>query len=154
MEDIVLRVSSYNALGDSAAASDVDLLAPDNWRYRTFGSTSSSNSQWQADPDGDGLATIWEYAFGTDPMDSNSTDRINGALMPDGSNTWLQIVVPRQARRETTISGGVSTNLESWLVGPPDSVVAASSDTQLTLRSATPAEDEPYQFIRAEIAVP
>ena len=47
MEDIVLRVSSYNALGDSAAASDVDLLAPDNWRYRTFGSTTSSNSQWE-----------------------------------------------------------------------------------------------------------
>lgn len=154
VEDIVLRVASYNVLGDSAAASDVDLLAPENWRYRTFGSTTSSNSQWVVDADSDGIETIWEYAFATDPLDSNSWSRINGELNPDGTNTWLQIVVPRDQRRDVTISGRVSTNLSDWAVGAPETEIAESTDTQLILRSTTPVADKPLQFIAAGITIP
>lgn len=154
VEDVVLRVSSYNSLGDSAAVSDVDLLAPDHWRYRTFGSTTSSNSQWTADADSDGLATIWEYAFATDPLDSNSTDRIIGEVNSDGTNTWLQITVPRDSRRDVSIEGRVSTNLAGWTIGAPDVVVAEDAETHLILRSSTPVEDAKKQFIQAEITVP
>jgi arylsulfatase A-like enzyme len=154
VEDVVLRVSAYNALGDSAATSDVDLLAPDHWRYRTFGSTTSSNSQWTADGDGDGLETIWEYAFATDPLDSNSTDRISGEVNPDGANTWLQITVPRDQRRDVAIEGRVSTNLTDWAVGEPGSTVLTATETNLVFRSTTPLEDVSVQFIGAEITIP
>jgi hypothetical protein len=154
VEDVVLRVSAYNALGDSAAASDVDLLAPDSWRYRTFGSTTSSNSQWTADADNDGSPTVWEYAFATDPLDSNSTDRINGDLLDAGTNTWLQITIPRDSRRTVAIEGRVSTNLTDWSIGAPDSVVFEEAADYLIIRSSTPVEDAPTQFIGAEVAIP
>jgi hypothetical protein len=130
------------------------LLAPDHWRYRTFGSTTSSNSQWTADGDGDGLETIWEYAFATDPLDSNSTDRISGEVNPDGANTWLQITVPRDQRRDVAIEGRVSTNLTDWAVGEPGSTVLTATETNLVFRSTTPLEDVSVQFIGAEITIP
>ena len=154
VEDVVLRVSAYNALGDSAAATDVDLLAPDPWRYRTFGSTTSSNSQWTADADHDGSPTVWEYAFATDPLDSNSWNRVDGELSTDGTNTWLQIMVPRDNRRAVSIDGRVSTNLSDWAVGAPETEIAADTDTQLTIRSTTPVENKPAQFMGAEISIP
>jgi hypothetical protein len=154
VEDVVLRVSAYNALGDSAAASDVDLLAPDSWRYRTFGSTTSSNSQWTADADNDGSPTVWEYAFATDPLDSNSTDRINGELFDAGTNTWLQIVVPRDNRRTVSIEGRVSTNLTDWAIGAPSTIEVHNTSTNLILRSAMPVENEPAQFLAVEIMFP
>ena len=154
VEDVVLRVSAYNALGDAAAASDVDLLAPDHWRYRTFGSTTSSNSQWTADADSDGLKTIWEYAFATDPLDSNSADRIGGELDSDGTNTWLQLVVPRDARRSVDVEGRVSTNLTEWAVGEPAVNAVENSDGLLILRSTTPVGNLPNQFLGAEISIP
>jgi arylsulfatase A-like enzyme len=154
IEDVMLRVSSYNALGDSAAASEVDLLAPENWRYRTFGSTTSSNSQWTVDPDGDGLETIWEYAFATDPLDSNSTDRINGEVLEAGSNTWLQITVPRDSRRDVVIDGRVSTNLSDWAVGAPHTEVVEESAAMVVLKSSVPVDEEQKQFIGAEVSIP
>jgi len=150
VEDIVLRVSSYNALGNSAAASEVDLLAPDNWRTRTFGSTTSSNSQWAADSDGDGLKTIWEYAFATDPHNPASKAEISGGV----SNQWLQITVPRKARREVMIQGRVSTNLTDWSVGAPDSMVVENAADYMVIRSAAPAEIALQQFLGAEIVIP
>jgi arylsulfatase A-like enzyme len=154
IEDIVLRVSSYNVLGDSAAASEVDLLAPESWRYRTFGSITSSNSQWSVDADGDGTANIWEYAFATDPLDSNSTDWITGDVIDTGTNRWLEITVPRDSRRTVSIEGRTSTNLTDWVVGAPDSVMAEEAADYLVIRSTTPAESEPAQFLGAEVVIP
>jgi hypothetical protein len=153
VEDIVVEVASYNALGDTPATA-VDLLEPESWRYRTFGSLTSSNSQWDVDADGDGLATIWEYGFATDPLDSNSTDRIVGEIQTGGTNAWLQIVVPRDRRRDVSIEGRVSTNLSDWAVGEPHTTVAEDTEVNLVLRSTTPVEEEPSQFLGAEIEVP
>ncbi|VGO12805.1 Arylsulfatase [Pontiella desulfatans] len=150
IEDAMLRVSAYNALGDSAASSDVDLLAPDCWRHRTFGSTTSSNSQWTADPDGDGLETIWEYAFATDPLNPASSASMGGGV----SNQWLQLVVPRNQRRMVAIQARVSTNLHDWAVGEPAATVVASSESNLVFQSSTPVGGASSQFIGADITIP
>ena len=146
LEDIVLRVSSYNALGDSAAASEVDLLTPENWRTRTIG----SNTAWNADSDADGVENIWEYAFATDPHNPASKAGISGGV----SNQWLQITVPRNARREVMIQGRVSTNLTAWSVGAPDSLVVENAADYMVIRSAVPAEIALQQFLGAEIVIP
>jgi hypothetical protein len=132
----------------------VDLLAPDNWRYRTFGSTTSSNSQWAADADEDGSETIWEYAFATDPLDPNSNSRSVGEFAAEGTNLWLQLVVPRDQRRDVSIEGRVSTNLQDWAVGEPGTTVIGATETNLILRSITPVENLPAQFLGAEISIP
>ena len=158
VEDLVLRVSAYNAAGDSAATNQPDLLTPENWRYRTFGladpTLSSPVSQWTNDADGDGLANIWEYAFATQPLNSNSSARITGEVIPEGTNRWLQIVVPRDRRRAVNIAGCVSTNLTHWATGAPQTVVAEDGANRLILRSATPVQDAPRQFMDATAAFP
>ncbi len=158
VEDVVLRVSAYNAVGNSAGTNQPDLLTPENWRYRTFGvvdpTLTNPISQWTNDADGDLSATIWEYAFATNPLDSNSTGRITGEVVPDGTNQWLQIVVPRDRRRAVTIAGRVSTNLTQWATGAPQTVVAEDATNRLILRSTTPVKDAPKQFMDATVTLP
>ncbi|MCU0785549.1 MAG: hypothetical protein MUF81_16165 [Verrucomicrobia bacterium] len=158
VEDVVLRVSAYNAVGDTAGTNQPDLLTPENWRYRTFGlvdpSLTNPISQWTNDADGDLLATIWEYALATNPLDSNSTDRITGEVTPDGTNNWFQIVVPRDRRRAVTINGRVSTNLIQWATGAPHTAVFEDATNRLILRSTTPVNTAPKQFMDATVAFP
>ncbi|MCB1130448.1 MAG: sulfatase-like hydrolase/transferase, partial [Verrucomicrobiae bacterium] len=156
VEDIVLEVASYNALGDGT--SQVDLLAPDHWRYRTFGDIDPTLgqpvSQWSYDADGDGETTLWEYATATDPRSASSVARATGAINPIGPDSYLELLVPRDARRSVQIHGAVSTNLTSWNVGEPHCTVVEDETDHVLFRSATPVGDVPRQFIRAEVAEP
>ena len=158
VEDVVLRVSAYNAVGDTAGTNQPDLLTPENWRYRTFAAIdpalTNAISQWTKDPDGDGLVTIWEYAFATSPLDSNSLNQITGQLANDGTNQWLQTVVPRDQRRQVFVQGRVSTNLPDWQTGKPYITVEEDSGTRLILRSIIPVNETPKQFMGAEISLP
>ncbi len=52
------------------------------------------------------------------------------------------------------IEGRVSTNLSDWAVGAPGSVMVENTEAQLILRSTTPVENEPHQFMGAEIVLP
>lgn len=156
VEDIVLDVASYNALGDGT--SQVDLLAPENWRYRTFGdidpTLSLPVSQWNYDADGDGETTLWEYATATDPRSGSSVARATGGINHSGPVSYLELLVPRDVRRSVQIHGSVSTTLTSWNRGEPYCTVIEDEADHLLFRSATPVGDEPRQFIRAEVAEP
>ena len=145
VEDIVLQVSAYNSLGDAGAVNPVDLLTPNSWLFRTFGT---------ADADGDGQTNLWEYAFATNPLASSSVARSEGRITVQGQDSYLEYLVPRDARRNIQIVGAVSEDLITWLKGAPACVVAEDDPTHLLFRSASPVKDHPKQFIRAEIAEP
>jgi hypothetical protein len=153
-----LAVSAYSAAGNSAGTNQPDLLTPENWRYRTFGvvdpTLTDPISQWTNDAAGDLLATIWEYAFATQPLNSDSSARISGEVAPDATNRWLQIVVPRDRRRAVNMAGRVSTNLVQWSLGAPGTTVAGDATNRLILRSTTPVKAAPKQFMGAEISLP
>ncbi|MGB6221371.1 sulfatase-like hydrolase/transferase [Haloferula sp.] len=157
-EDIVLRVSAYNALGTSPAANEVDLLTPDAWRFRSFGDVDPELddpiSQWDFDADGDGQANLWEYAFATNPRLASSVARCEGKTTVVGENTFLEYLVPRDARRMVQISGSVSENLSSGWTGEPACVVVEDEPSHLLFRATAPVEDKTRQFIRAEIEEP
>jgi arylsulfatase A-like enzyme len=158
VEDIVIEVSSYNAVGDSPA--NVDLLAPDHWRFRTFGDTDPElddpSSQWDFDADGDGLVTLWEYAFGTDPLLASSVAAPIVSINDTGAPAYLELLVPRDSRRTVQISGSVSSDLSdpgSWDSGESHVTIQENTATHLLFRSATPVGNG-QQFIRAEIVEP
>jgi arylsulfatase A-like enzyme len=156
VEDILLEVASYNASGDGASAAD--LLAPDSWRFRIFGdidpTLSMPISQWGNDADGDGVTTLWEYAFATNPRLASSVARPEGRLTKVGADSFLEYMVPRDRRRIVQLAGSVSLDLSGWNTGPPHCIVAADEEDYLLFRSATPMADEPKQFIRAAITEP
>lgn len=157
-EDVVFRVSAYNARGDSAAVDLVDLLSPDDWRYRTFGdidpNLENEVSQWSFDADGDGVATIWEYAYGTNPRASSSVTNPSYAIREVGADSFLEFRVPKLARRQVDIVCATSLNLTMWNSGPVHCPVVKEGDEHLLFRSVTPIADEAKQFIRAEVTEP
>ncbi|MFM7181805.1 MAG: sulfatase-like hydrolase/transferase [Verrucomicrobiales bacterium] len=157
VEDIVIEVASYNALGDTGV--NQDLLDPESWRFRTFGdidpTLSLPISQWNNDADGDGEKTIWEYAFGTNPRLGSSVARAELRKGSENGEIFLEYFVPRQRRRNVGIFGSISkTNLSSWQSGPPHCVVVEDGENHLLFRGTTPIGDEPRQFIRAGIIAP
>jgi arylsulfatase A-like enzyme len=157
VEDIVIEVASYNALGDTPVT--VDLLAPESWRYRIFGDVdptlSLPISQWSNDADGDGEKTIWEYAYGTNPRLGSSVARSELRIGSAAGDSFLEYFVPRQRRRNLAITGSVSIgDLSSWQSGPPHCVIVEDEENHLLFRSPTPIDEEPRQFIRAGITEP
>ncbi|QTN32026.1 sulfatase-like hydrolase/transferase [Akkermansiaceae bacterium] len=158
VEDIVLKVAGYNAMNDAQAANPVDLLSPDAWRFRIFGDVdpglSTSFSQWGNDADGDGVPTLWEYAFATNPRLASSVARPEGRLTRVGEDSFLEYWLPRDRRRAVQIAGSVSIDLSIWNTGLPHCIVASDEQDHLLLRSSTPVGDESKQFMRAEIIEP
>jgi arylsulfatase A-like enzyme len=157
VEDIVLAVASYNALGDSAVSQD--LLAPESWRYRTFGNVdptlSLPVSQWSNDADGDGVTTLWEYAYGTNPRLGTSVARPELRMGSDVGGTFLEYFLPRDRRRGLQFLGSVSSDLSfGWQSGAPHCVVVEDEQNHLLFRSATPLSGATRQFIRAEMIDP
>jgi arylsulfatase A-like enzyme len=160
VEDIVLQVSAYNAQGDSPAATAVDLLAPNSWRFRTFGGTDPElddlSSQWDSDADGDGQSTLMEYTLGSDPRVASSVAQVPTIdLTTDESNQYLELHVNRDERRTVQINASVSSDLsdpQAW-----DSVavtVVEDAADHIRFRSTTPVGNSSQQFIRAEIVAP
>ena len=158
VEDIVIEVSSYNAIGD--ASSTVDLLAPNSWRFRTFGDTDPElddlSSQWDSDADGDGQSTLMEYTLGSDPLVASSVAQVPTIdLATDESNQYLELRVNRDERRTVQINASVSSDLsdpQAW-----DSVavtVVEDAADHIRFRSTTPVGNSSQQFIRAEIVAP
>ena len=160
VEDIVLQVSAYNAQGDSPAATAVDLLAPNSWRFRTFGGEDpeldAPSSQWDSDADGDGQSTLMEYTLGSDPLVASSVAQVPTIdLTTDESNQYLELRVNRDERRTVQINASVSSDLsdpQAW-----DSVavtVVEDAADHIRFRSTTPVGNSSQQFIRAEIVAP
>lgn len=157
VEDLVLKVSSYNALGESGL--EKDLLAPESWRFRIFGEIDPSLklavSQWANDADGDGMTTLWEYACGTHPLLGSSVSRPEMRLASAADGRFLEYLLPRVRRRGLEFVGSVSNDLsKDWLSGPPHCVIVEDDENHLLFRSATPVEDVPRQFIRAGMTNP
>ena len=158
VEDIVFEVSSYNVLGHTAAT-PVDLLAPESWRYRTFGEAdptlSLPTSRWSEDADGDGVSNLWEYASGTNPRSAASAARPGCRISSGTGGSFLEYHLPRDRRRGLRFLGSVSTDpFNGWLTGPPHCIVAEDAESHLLFRSTTPVDGSPKQFIRAAIVDP
>jgi hypothetical protein len=157
VEDIVIEVASYNALGDSSVSQD--LLAPESWRYRTFGNVdptlSLPASQWSNDADGDGVSTLWEYACGTNPQNGTSVARPELRMGSGAGGPFLEYLLPRDRRRGLQFLGSVSSGLSTgWQSGAPHCLVVEDEANHLLFRSATPVSGAPRQFIRAEMVDP
>ena len=156
VSDILLQVASYNTRGDSAVTQD--LLAPEPWRYRTFGGSDPNltgpASQWNNDADSDGVSTLWEYAAGTDPLSTTSVAKPAMRMTTDMGHRFLEYVLPRSSRRGVQFRGSVSTNLTTWQSGSPHCTVVEEAANQMIFRSAAPVSGTPHQFIRVEMIDP
>jgi len=71
-----------------------------------------------ADPDGDILSNIEEYAFNTDPLVSNATRSVSASLVTTNGQRFLAMKFPLvTAATDITYRVEASTDLQTWLNG-------------------------------------
>ena len=132
--------------------SDVDLIlatALQSWRQSAFGTTTASGiAADNADPDGDGVPNLLEYALGTDPNSASSVTR--PAVQVSGSR--LQLTFAR-TRADVTYIVEASSDLASWsaIATNPGTVGQSVTVTDtVDLSTASP----PRRFLRLRVTSP
>jgi fibronectin type 3 domain-containing protein len=110
---VVSALKGLAESGDSteAVAAPVLLLAPiESWRLTHFGSTANNGSGADsADPDGDGLANLLEYALGADPGVATAAP-----YQLQFSNGVLRLVFERIADPDLVYEVQASSDFAAW----------------------------------------
>jgi DNA-binding beta-propeller fold protein YncE len=132
------------------------------WRSRFFRhDATASVTDKTADPDGDGLSNLLEYALGTPPLRGNSGVPIESVAVTDNSTEYAAIRFRRRSgASDLTYRVQVSGNLIEWRdensPGGPHTVQVSTAPAEenlewVTVRSTTtPAE----QFLRVLVESP
>jgi len=92
--------SKRKAIEDELMAKYFNVTTPadlyDAWA--SFYNLSNAVAQMEADPDGDNLSNLGEYAFGGSPIDPNDLGYgTYGGVVVDGSGNWLEYVHPQRS---------------------------------------------------------
>ncbi len=115
-----------------------------SWRLAHFGSSENTgNAANNADPDGDGISNLFEYAFGLNPNanDAGSFPKpsFNGSVLLASFNTPAGV-------GDITYGAEVSTNLNSW-----SSIADSGSGTAHTF--AAPVSPNGRTYMRFRVTV-
>lgn len=126
------------------------------WQSRFFRFDAPSTiTDPGGDPDGDGLNSFGEYAFGQPPLLAHGDGIVEPTTVTHDALTYPAIAFPRRAGvGDTAYFVSVSTDLKSWSTGEEATlqVGITTPDQQgmqrVTVRSTTPATMAPSQFFR------
>ena len=108
----------------------------------------------EADPEGDGMTNLFEYAAGRDPQVSDAAPIVEGTTEVAGK-TYLTLTFNRAAVSGVTAVGQASADAgasDPW--SSAGVVVVTSSPTQLTVRDTIALEDAPRRFLRIRVTRP
>lgn len=122
----------------------------DTWEVFMFGSSAAGANPADADPDGDGLDNLLEFAFGTHPLQANANP-LAGSMAAIGDERYLRISVARNpAATNLTFGAELSGELGGWSSMGVD--VEENTPTRFTARDTIPAGSAPSRFIRLKVS--
>ena len=141
------------------------------WRFVNFGADATNNAVAgnDANPDGDDLSNLQEYAFNTDPLVSNTIRSVTAALVSTNSQHYLAVTFPLvTAASDITYRVDASTDLQTWLPGCTYSgtnrLTATAHTTEfshvgagletITVRDNIPLSAASQRFLRLRIMQP
>ena len=141
------------------------------WRFVNFGpqATNSAVAGNDANPDGDDLSNLYEYAFNTDPLDRNATRSVTASLVATNSQRYLAVTFPLvTAASDITYRVDASADLQTWLPGCTYSgtnrLTATAHTTEfsragagletVTVQDNTPLSAAAQRFLRLRVAQP
>jgi len=129
-------------VGNQYSVSVFGLLSPsDNWRYAYFGSnaTNPTLAGDTADPDGDGVVNLLEYALATDPTSSGSDRTISGNI--GGNHFQLQF-----HRNVSATDLTYTAQVANSLAGPWTNLMTytRATDWEADTEGATASESVPF----------
>jgi hypothetical protein len=104
-----------------------------------------------ADPDGDGIANLLEYAFGGDPLVASTDTRPQTHFVTEGGVEYLAVTFrPNPGAIDLIFEPQVSSDLETWQGGAV--FVPGPDDRVLTYRDFSPASAHQRRFIRVNVS--
>lgn len=107
---VVKAVNSAGTGAASAEASATPLSALQTWRMSTFGVTTNTGTAANtADPDGDGISNLEEYALGTDPLTSNDSP-----IDFEETNGLIELTFNQIADPDLTYTVQATSDLATW----------------------------------------
>ncbi len=145
-------------LGTVTAPATITIPKPvDQWRQDNFGANAGNAAIAGnlADPDGDGLDNLLEYALGTNPLASNASG-IAQDRETIGGNTYLRLTVMKN-QAATDVTYNVETTGDLMTPGAWSSastVVEVNSPTMLQVRDSVAIGAATKRFIHLRVSVP
>ena len=133
------------------------------WQQANFSPAELANptiSGDAADPDGDGIPNLTEYAFNTNPKTTDSSGLPVMGTVNVGGSDYLTISYEQVLfNTDITCTVQVSGNMTTWSSGPgftaPVSVVDHGDGMEtITVRDTTPISSATSRFIRVHISRP
>lgn len=160
------RPDSIQVLSDPVAGRDVTTFrstAPlpvslNQWRQNNFGGNAGNDNIAGnlADPDGDGINNLLEYALGTNPLASNPSPAVTDTEAVGGSRYLRLTTTKNPAATGVTYSVEASDdigNSASW--SSAGVVIETDSANTLTARDNVPMNGEAAKrFMRLRVSVP
>jgi len=133
----------------------------DEWKRKWFSLGTEGTENW-ADPDGDGLSNLLEYALDLDPTTS-SIDRkpVLGRVQVSGSNYLTLTYVHRTDDAALTLrtvgSSDVSQAADTWAIQNIELENVPQGDLppgmkRTTVRDSVPLEEAGFRFLRLKVS--
>ncbi|EDY17497.1 Ig family protein [Chthoniobacter flavus Ellin428] len=154
------QVTITDAAGGSVSNSvtlTANLAPYDNWRGQQFGvnATNDAISGLSADPDGDGLSNLLEYALGTSPGISNKNTIVTDQENISGQK-YLRLTIARNPNATDVqfIVEATSTlgNGASW--SSSGLITEVNTATQLIVRDNVPVSGGSQRYLRLRLVKP
>ena len=133
----------------------------DIWRTEHFGSsTNNSISSDPADPDGDGVPNLLEYAFGTSPQTRTTTNLPHATRMTTNGNDFVALeftAIPAPSGLIYTVqsSGDLNNWTNEWrnnngtITNSPNIIDLTSTDpSKKVIRLSSPISNTEQKFLR------
>ena len=123
---------------------------PDGWEIASSLDPATPNAT--ADPDGDGIANLMEFALGLNP----NVNSLIGLPVVSIEGGYLTLTVTRNAAATATLQFNVqiSSNLITWLSGAANVTILQDTSTLLKVRDNIPFSNSPFRSMRLQVIAP
>ena len=131
---------------------------PDAWEQQVVLNLPAKASE---DPDGDGRDNFTEFAFGTSPVNAQSSVPIRTSVVTAGEQSFLSVVFRRRAGSILDYFVEVSSDIQSWTgvtaadseIPPLRNLFDGTGTVEASYRLKQATSDQPRRFLRVR-AVP
>ena len=150
------NATGYQAIATGWLEALKALPVTQSWRLLHFGNTTTGQAADAADPDGDGLKNLAEYAFGTHPL-APSTLPVQATKITASGQEYLSVTFPRRKHPDVRYIVEVSSDLIDWTadtlqIGAP---IALNADFEnVTFRDRQASSALAQRFIRVRFQNP